>query len=561
MLTVSVVKFPCVNKAKFCKNSIHEINDNGDNMTNDEAKQTFIESVTNAVKNLTQSTEVVEETEETDIQAVIDEKIGALKAEIQEEIKANQESILAAIKEGLRTAPKLTKEETTPVDDKVSDEGIVPPIEEETVAGKVKQPLPEFEDEPEPVADEPETEDEPAEPTEPVEEAKPEEPAEPATEEKTEPAKKEPARKGQGGKSFKKEEKETTIPYAEPSAQISRKSGKLEQENKKMTIKRNEDDIIYDSIKKGMSTKGINMQEVDLTGTGLTATYENDVFLSLLNNKYAQEVYKASFGEDDSNKAILTTSVFSTFVTKLIQEEPIFLDANYQTGHHGKGYIYDLDNGTYDTEDGHLPENFYFDKDPADDEFDIDVREVRCYTQRRRVTISDRQRLSNVYGDDLVNKVLEISRKKLFRGVYAARVWSDTTLANSVDKQYRRQNGLIKQAGQQLDGATDVNLDKAVDIFRTMFYALPEEARTPSDYCFYVPTNVYLAYYDYISESKRESRYEWVSQEQSLFWNNIPIKVSPTLNRADMKTLCYSGDSAVLLTSPSNKVSIGWTGE
>ena len=517
MLTVSVVKFPCVNKAKFCEKSIKKVNTKevekmSDKQTENKnnANINFINSIKSAVNEFRNSTEEETKnmTEEENVSAEIDGKIEAMKSEIEAEIAQNHEELLSAIK-NLQTAPTINEEEQELVDDGTNEEGITPPVNEEQ-----KEPEEKEEDE----------------------------------EKEEEPPKKEQNRKGKGGKSKKGKEK---IVYAQPSAQQSRKNAKLENEEQKMTHKRNEDDVIYDAVKGGMSLKGLNMEEVDLTGTGLTNKYENEVFLSLLNNKYASEVYKASFSEENSNKAILTTNVFSTFVTKLIQEEPIFLDAAYQTGHHGKGYIYDLDNGTYDTEDGHLPENFYFDSDPSDDEFDIDVREIRCYTQRRRVTISDRQRLSNVYGDDLVNKVLDISRKKLYRGVYAARVWSDTTLANSVDKQYRRQDGLLKQAGQQL-GESDVNLDKPVDIFRTMFYALPEEARTPSDYTFYVPTNVFLAYYDYISESKKESRYEWISQEQTLRWNNIPVKVSPTLNRADMKTLTYNGDSAVLLTNPQN---------
>ena len=253
-----------------------------------------------------------------------------------------------------------------------------------------------------------------------------------------------------------------------------------------------------------------------------------------------------------TNKAILSTAVFSTFVSKLIQDEPIFQDCKYETGHHGKGYIYELGAGTYDTEDGHLPENFYFDKDPADDEFDVDAREVRCYTQRRKVTISDRQRLANVYGDDLVNRVLEVSRKKLFRGVYAARIWSDTTAANSVDIQYRRQDGLLKQAGQQLTSGTDFDTTKASKIFEALYYALPEEAQNPSDYVFYVPSNIHRAYNNEINNRAYDTYLQTIGTNIPLTWNDIQVKVSPGLNRADMKELVYGGDSSVLLTAPEN---------
>ncbi|WP_323736272.1 XkdF-like putative serine protease domain-containing protein [Methanosphaera sp. ISO3-F5] len=532
LLTVSVVKFPCVNKAKFCQQSIKKVGGAtkmSNNENNDNANNKFLNSLKNAVNEFRGETQQDNTpTEDADIEAMMDEKVEKMRDELKKDMQTNQEEVLNAIK-SLRTAPRLSDEDTLLVDDGTGDDGVTPAINQDPDEGTTGEGATgEDEDE------------------KPEKDTTPEDKKEDNTDDEGDEPPKTKTRKGKGGKS--KKNKDDTIIYAQPSAQQSRKSGKLE-EDKKVTIKRNEDDVIYDAIKNGMSTKGINIEDIDLTGTGLHSTYENDVFLSLLNNKYAAEVYKASFGEDDSNKAILSTNVFSTFVTKLIQEEPIFLDCGYQTGHHGKGYIYNLDNGTYDTEDGHLPENFYFDSDPADDEFDIDVREIKCYTQRRRVTISDRQRLSNVYGDDLVNKVLEISRKKLFRGVYAARVWSDTTLANSVDKQYRRQDGLVKQAGVQLTGS-DVNFDNPVDVFSSMFYALPEEARTPSDYTFYVPTNLYLGYYNYITNAKKETKYEWVSQEQTLFWNNIPIKVSPTLNRADMKTLVYGGDSAALLINP-----------
>lgn len=523
LLTTSVVKFPCVNKAKFCKNSLKQTEtDIGDTMNekeqkNDNANKTFIESIQDAV-NKYKSTNKQEEGDtlnKEDVTNLIDEKIGAVKDELTSQIDDANNKVLDAIK-GL-TSPDITDEDKKIVEDAgeptvIDEEGTpAPPTEEKTDDEKNEKDQEKGEDEE-------------------------------GTTEK-------PKTKGKGGKARKHE---APLKTAEPSAQPSRKNANIPKGETKMTIKRNENDIIYDAIKNGLSTKSINMEEVDLTGTGLSNTYQNEVFLSLMNNKYAKEVYKASFSEENTNKAILSTAVFSTFVSKLIKDEPIFQDCKYETGHHGKGYIYELGAGTYDTEDGHLPENFYFDKDPADDEFDVDAREVRCYTQRRKVTISDRQRLANVYGDDLVNRVLEVSRKKLFRGVYAARIWSDTTAANSVDIQYRRQDGLLKQAGQQLTSGTDFDTTKASKIFETLYYALPEEAQNPSDYVFYVPANVHRAYNNEINNRAYDTYLQTIGTNIPLTWNDIQVKVSPGLNRADMKELVYNGDSAVLLAPPEN---------
>ena len=518
MLTTSLVKFPCVNKAKFCKASIHNtetaetsnmVNKMTDKETN--ANQTFIDSIQNAVNkyrhnNKEEKDGEGEKMDKEEVSTMINEEISSMKADVEKQLAETQDNILSAIKNIIPTESNKEEEKD---EEKADDEEITDEEEE-------------------------------------IEEIIEEEAEEEEEEEKEEGAQKTGIKAGRGGKAHKHE---APLKTAEPSAQKSRQDARINGDKQKMAIKRNEADVIYDAVKNNIACKGIT--EIDYTGTGLETEFKNKTYLDLLNNQYATEVYKASFSEENTNKAILSTNVFSTFVTKLIQDEPIFLDAQYQTGYHGKGYIYRLDNGSYDTEDGHTPENFYFDADPNDDEFELDTQEIQCYTQRRKVTISDRQRLANVYGDDLVNKVLEISRKKLFRGVYGARVWSDTSLAGSVDKQYKRQDGLLKQAGLQLT-SNDVDIDTATGIFKGMFYSLPEEAQNPFDYCFYVPINVYLSYYNYIEGGKNETKYEWVSQQQTLYWNNIPVKVSPALNRADLKTLTYNGDSAILLTQPQN---------
>lgn len=516
MLTTSVVKFPCVNKAKFCKRSL---NNNGDNMTEENnANKNFIDSVQEAVKKFRENTDKTDKEETNlnteDVTTLIDERVEAMKTEITEKINSNQEELLSALKE-MNTAPIITEE-----DDPVVKEPVEPVKEE-------------------PTKEEPTKEEEPKE--EPVKETK-------ETKNKT-------GKGGKGGKSKKQE----PLRQAEPSAQQSRKNAKQEVD-KKMTYKRDEFAYIHDAIKSAIknkfSTKSIDLSEISYDATGLTSynrKYMDQLEDPILLNAYkASLTFKDGFTVDETNtrRAILNTNVFTSYVTKLIQEEPLLQDVQYQTGLHGKGHIYNLDD-SITTEDGALPEHYYFDKDVAEQEATITNREIETYPQRTKINISDRQRLGNVYGDDLVNILLERTIQKLRRGVAVARFYGDTTLANSVDLQFRRQDGYLKEAGQQLT-SSDVNIDKITDIFDTMFYALPEEAQIESECIFYVPTNVRRAYSAYFLDKAADRAIDFIGQKTPLFWGESEIKVSPTLNDAPMRTELDDGNVSVLLIKPEN---------
>ena len=519
MLTTSLVKFPCVNKAKFCKRSLIQTEEikESDKMAeqkNDDANTTFINSIKDAVKQFRQSTpetteedvEVVEETlNSEEVQSMIDETVSAVKEELTETITTKQDEVLNAIK-GL-TNPEITEE----------DMKIITEAGEPTVTDEVDVSSEQEKDEKEEVDDEPEK-----------------------TEKKS----------GKGGKSKKSRKEEIPLRQAEPSAQKSRKSAKIIGDEPKMTVKRDEFSVIYDAVKNNMSMKGLTPDTISYDATGLRPYDHN--FINFLDDSILQNAYKASFTLDETNtrKAILNTNLFTTYVTKLIQSEPLLEDATYQTGIHGKGHIYGLDD-TIATEDGALPEHFYFDKDTAVQEATLEDKEIETYPQRVKINVSDRQRLANVYGDDLVNILLERAMARLRQGVAVARFYGNEDAGNDVDLQYKRQDGYLKSAGQQLT-SSDVNLDKITDLFDAMFYALPEEAQIESECVFYVPTNVRRAYSSYFLDKAADRAIDFVGQKAPLYWGDAPIKVSPTLNNKPMRDALDGGNVSVLLTKPSN---------
>ena len=519
MLTTSLVKFPCVNKAKFCKRSLIQTEEikESDKMAeqkNDDANTTFINSIKDAVKQFRQSTpetteedvEVVEETlNSEEVQSMIDETVSAVKEELTETITTKQDEVLNAIK-GL-TNPEITEE----------DMKIITEAGEPTVTDEVDVSSEQEKDEKEEVDDEPEK-----------------------TEKKS----------GKGGKSKKSRKEEIPLRQAEPSAQQSRKSAKITGDETKMTTKRDEFSVIYDAVKNNMSMKGLTPDTISYDATGLRPYDHN--FINFLDDPILQNAYKASFTLDETNtrKAILNTNLFTTYVTKLIQSEPLLEDATYQTGIHGKGHIYGLDD-TIATEDGALPEHFYFDKDTAVQEATLEDKEIETYPQRVKINVSDRQRLANVYGDDLVNILLERAMARLRQGVAVARFYGNEDAGNDVDLQYKRQDGYLKSAGQQLT-SSDVNLDKITDLFDAMFYALPEEAQIESECVFYVPTNVRRAYSSYFLDKAADRAIDFVGQKAPLYWGDAPIKVSPTLNNKPMRDALDGGNVSVLLTKPSN---------
>ena len=569
LLTTSVVKFPCVNKAKFCKQSL--MNNYGDNMTqdNDNANQTFIDSVKEAVKEF--RTSISEgNTEDTPLTT---EQVNTM---IQEQVTSAVDEIKSTLKahfgdDGEKRGTPWINQDLTPDGEPIPDED----EEEQSEDGDAVEETSQKEDES--VVDEPVTtdgntgEDEGEEPDEeedgtadkntpeeePAEDMAEEEPEATATEEEAdgeEPVEEETPTDEEEEDVVVVEEATKTTPA--PSAQKSRTHATPKGGLTKMNNQRDELSVIHDAIKNKVSVKSIPTEEINYDGVGLVPyahkfldQIEDPIFYEAYRNSLS---YKADFTIDETNtrKAILNTALFTTYVTKIIQNEPLLEDANYITGIHGKAHIYGIDD-TIATEDGALPEHFYFDKDVALQEATINDQEIETYPQRTKINISDRQRLANVFGDDLVNILLDRTVQRLKQGVAAARFYGNESAANSIDLQYRRQDGYLKGAGVQLD-SSDVNLDKITDIFDTMFYSLPEEAQVESDYVFYVPTNVRRAFGSYFLDKAADRAIDFIGQRTPLYWGDIPIKVSPTLNNKPVRDLLDEGNVSVLLTKPSN---------
>ena len=250
MLTTSLVKFPCVNKAKFCKQSIHEAEILGANKMADKetnANQTFIDSIQNAVNKYRRNNK--EETEgemvnKEEITEMINTEISAVKTEVQEQLEETQEAILSAIKEII------------PAEADKEEEG----VEGGEGGAEGEEEAPEDEEAPEPEENKEEGDKEGVE---------------------GEGAQKSQVKAGRGGKAHKHE---APLKTAEPSAQKSRTNARIDGEKQKMTIKRNEADVIYDAVKNNVACKGIN--EIDYTGTGLETEFENKTYIDLLNNQY-----------------------------------------------------------------------------------------------------------------------------------------------------------------------------------------------------------------------------------------------------------------------------------
>lgn len=549
MLTVSLVKFPCVYKARFCKKSIEEINNDNkiievDKM--DEANKTFLDNITESIKELRNSRKADEETttteeektetEETtstenggssenitaddvnkmiddklddfkeDVEKTIDDKLADFKTEITEEQSANKTEILEAIK-GLQETEEEEVEET-------------------------------------------ETEETEAEETE-------EEEVKETVSAKTH---------HDGGLSRKAKETINKRKTAQPSRRTT-----LKHEGGKTSMSKiHERDIIQNAIKgDGSAIKSAlkeNKQIIYNTKEyNLVPYYQHKGVLNGL-NKAGKHVFQESFSEEETNKAILSTELFAQYVREMLTPENIFDYANYMTVYGEEAPIRRVKAAkSYTSQDGHLPANYYFDNIPEAAELKHEKDVVRPVTQRDLFTISDRQLRNNVFGDDLLDVSLATVKETFYNGVYAARILGDTSkdgqkFTNSdneqedIDKQFTRKDGWVKQAGVQLTSGTDFDVDNILDIFDTMYYSLPEYAQDESNYAFFVPSQVRRAFYNHFIKNSRESKIDLVSETRDLYFNNIPILTSKTLNNAEFRNMLCGGDAKILLTNPQNTI-------
>ena len=316
----------------------------------------------------------------------------------------------------------------------------------------------------------------------------------------------------------------------------------------------NEIQYINDVVKGNLSGKSINNYEITYDGLPIIPAFKNEAILSHVFDEDARSAFKASFTEENTNKVILNTELFAQYIRKLILSDPILTDSTYHTVYGESEDIYAIGIGDNITQDGISNENYYFDNENITDaDLNIATDKLRPVPQRAKLHLADRQIRNNIYGQDLLSSALDLTRDAFNRGVSLARIYGDTKATSVSDKQFTRRDGLLKRAGQQLKSGTDFKAtDRLSRVFETMFYSLPEEAQNPADYVFYVPTNVYRAYYNEFLFKSQDTYVDIVTQRVPIYWQDIPIKVSPTLNNTYARNNLFGKKAGILLTNPKN---------
>lgn len=505
MFSISLVSFPCVYKAMFCKDSIKKIetkNDEVNKMTEEESynEDSWFKDLSRITKKLRSNKQADKKMEDDsvnkeDVQTMIEENNKKLTDELTAKMEESNKELLEALKQS-------NEEEETEETEETEEEVIEANNETET-----------------------ETETNETETT-----------------------------VGKGDKSYHHEPKiKPTVKSQQPQKQHNSVTMKH-----RPTTKYNERPLLDDILneRNGLSTKSLKSFDDIVLDKSIKESFDNKTFLDL-QTPLMREVYKASFAsinEQQTARAILPTNLFATFVTKIIQSEPILDFVTKVTGINGKAEYVTLDGSKVETMDGAAPEHYYFDRDPELSEVDELVGEFETFPQAIKLNLSDRQRLSNRFGDDLLNAILDIGQKRFQRGVGAARVYSSTSHAAAKDIQFRRENGYIAGAGTQLDNSTDFDIDDILGTFDTMFYALPSEARDETQYAFFVPSAVERAYRNYFIRNSVDRRMDFVTQRTQMYYGKIPVIESPTLSNESLMEEWNDGNASMLLLNKDNTI-------
>lgn len=512
MFSISVVKFPCVYKAMFCKDSVQQVTKsepekkiimeadkmseeqyNEDNWYND------LKRITDKLTRKNEENTGSDTVNKKEVQEMINEANKKLAEELDGKRAEDTKTILEALKE-------LTT--TTDEEEEITGEGVV---EEE------------------------------------INDITSDDEEEIVTEDENEEEETTGATAGKGDKSMKKPSVKSTQPKQQHHT-LSNKKQPVSKYNERKLI----DNVLNN--KQGYSVKGLHEIDNYILDSSIKRTFDNETFLAL-QTPLMREVYKASYAsinEEQTRRAILPTNVFATFVQKIIQSEPFLDYVTTVTGLDGKAEYVTLDGSKIETQDGIAPEHYYYDRDPELSEVDELVAEFETFPQAVKLNLSDRQRLSNRFGEDLVNAVLEIGQKRFQRGVAAARIYSSTSHATSKDIQFRREDGYIAQAGVQLTNTTDFDIDDILATIDTMFYALPSEARNESNYALFVPSGVERAYRNYFIRNAGDRRIDFVTNPTQLYYGKIPIIESPTLSDESLMNEYNDGNASMILTAKEN---------
>lgn len=567
LLTVSVVKFPCVYKAKFCKQSVEKVDMSptsikSDNMSEDYTEQNLFDELRDGLRKLRSNSSKADDTpaddkpedapadDKQEEQAQEDNKDYVTEDMLDKKLDDFKAEIIGEIVEAISTAKEPEqKDDGDKKEDEAAADGSSKKEDENL---EHEEPIKKSEkDIQEPAA---ESEDTAADTTADTET--------PAT--TTEPA---PATtKSSVGKAFSRKAEENK--KRNKTAQPSRKTTLKHEGGIKSMKPIHERDIIQNAIKgDGTAIKTAIKENRKIIYSGkdyeLQPYYQHKGVLSQL-NKAGKHVFEESFSEEETNKAILSTELFARYVREMITPEAIFDAADYQTVYGEEAPIRRVKAAkSWTSQDGHLPANYYFDNIPEASELKHEKDVIRPVTQRDLFTISDRQLRNNVFGDDLLDVSLETIKGTFYNGVYAARILGDTDnegqtytptggSATDIDTQFTRKDGWVKQAGVQLSSDSDFDANKIVDVFDTMYYSLPEYAQEESNYAFFVPSQVRRAYYNHFIKNSRESKIDLVSEQRALYFNNIPILTSKTLSSAEFRNMLTGGDAKILLTNPDN---------
>lgn len=508
MFSTSLVSFPCVYKAMFCKDSIKKIEEKNDDEVNKMTEENYNED--SWFKDLSRITKKLRSNKNN--------------PQKKEDDSVNKEEVQTMIEENNK---KLTEDLTTKMEE--NNQQLIEALkgnEEEEVDEEVEE----------------------------VEEVEGEGEAEANTDADPEPEPEPETTVGKGDKSYHHEPKiKPTVKSQQPKKQHNSVTMKH-----RPTTKYNERPLLDDILngRNGLSTKSLKSFDDIVLDKSIKESFDNKTFLDL-QTPLMREVYKASFAsinEQQTARAILPTNLFATFVTKIIQSEPILDFVTKVTGINGKAEYVTLDGSKVETMDGAAPEHYYFDLDPELSEVDELVGEFETFPQAIKLNLSDRQRLSNRFGDDLLNAILDIGQKRFQRGVGAARVYSSTSHAAAKDIQFRRENGYIAGAGTQLDNSTDFDIDDILGTFDTMFYALPSEARDETQYAFFVPSAVERAYRNYFIRNSVDRRIDFVTQRTQMYYGKIPVIESPTLSNESLMEEWNDGNASMLLLNKDNTI-------
>ncbi len=578
MFTVSVVKFPCVYKAKFCKHGLKTVESTNtinkcDNMTDEYNDQTFMDNIKTELKKLRNSmkqddatiddapeNEIDMDAINPDVKKFIEGEMASIKEELLAEQKTQNDELLNAI-----ASIKEDNAVKNDVEDTNAEETIVDDADDETT---LETTLNQEEEEEEEEQEENTDADATNETEDNIDTTIDDDNVDDSIDildtgnvkQKQVPA------KSSVGKAFSKKAEENKI--KNQTAQPTRKTT-LKHEGGQTSMKTIHERDIIKNIVKGDGTaikSAANENRKIIYATkeyNLVPYYQHKGVLNGL-NKAGKHVFAESFSEEETNKAILSTELFAQYVREMVTPESIFDNANYQTVYGEEAPIRRVrSEAPYTSQDGHLAANYYFDNIPDAAELKHEKDVIRPVTQRDLFTISDRQLRNNVFGDDLLDVSLETIKETFYNGVYAARILGDTDnegqqftpaggSATDIDMQFTRKDGWVKQAGVQLSSETDFDANKILDLFDTMYYSLPEYAQEESNYAFFVPSQIRRAYYNHFIKNSRESKLDLVSEQRPLYFNNIPIYTSKTLSSAYFRNMLTGGDAKIFLSNPQN---------